>query len=524
METTFLEPMIEHECLQQTESSYATLGDVSIASAAQYRVVPSSISDQIDLRTLNTAQWQADMGVILSSTDVLCTKGNVAKRHNEHFQLLCAKYIPTYFKAAAASQAGKKRGRGQEEVSLHVVREIQCEGGRFLKRKAGGGGWLEISDAQAMEQVSQCIRDIFRSTQEAASADKEFATTCRTDVPKSIAFAAEDDISCITPAFSKSPPRKKRCVAKAPRQLKNLPVPVTQDDSNSLTGDDETCVHVATDFTVDKTIFDNCSVVPNEQQAPTAQSTEESSNLFHSDLMFFMSEEQGQNDLINIPTDATVEEGFSPSIAFDEDFSPTEDCDQEIVTCITGEDSTCMQQTHDDDASVTGSVSIVDQPQSASNVELDVSMDDIMSLLDDKDPKDTLSLPKCTAPATDDVSFVTRGSFVQPPPALVATQANGPLVLTSLDVMFKGGQGPKTHNEHFTKLIEEHYTKLIEENGDEDSRINRKYIVSQVIRQVQAKGGRFLKPVPLPRCWAEVSPDESFKKVQAIVGRHLKSL
>jgi len=88
--------------------------------------------------------------------DVLCGRGGATNNHpgNQRFRAIVAEHMPEYLLA---------RKKEKAHIARRVVRSIQRDGGRFLKRQkdhsTGTEVWMEVTDKKATEKTSQALRE-----------------------------------------------------------------------------------------------------------------------------------------------------------------------------------------------------------------------------------------------------------------------------------------------------------------------------------------------------------------------------
>jgi len=88
--------------------------------------------------------------------DVLCGRGGATNNHpgNQRFRAIVAEHMPEYLQAKKKQKAW---------IARTVVRTIQQDGGRFLKRDkdplTGREVWTEVADKKATEKTSQALRE-----------------------------------------------------------------------------------------------------------------------------------------------------------------------------------------------------------------------------------------------------------------------------------------------------------------------------------------------------------------------------
>jgi hypothetical protein len=92
--------------------------------------------------------------ILFSTTDILCGRGGLTNHHkgNKRFRDIVALHRPDYVRAPKIQKPSVAR------VIVRAIRNGDPPG-RFLKKDATTGKWLDIGDKKAAEKTSQALRE-----------------------------------------------------------------------------------------------------------------------------------------------------------------------------------------------------------------------------------------------------------------------------------------------------------------------------------------------------------------------------
>lgn len=88
----------------------------------------------------------------INDNDVLFGRGGATNNHNgnKKFRVIVTDHQPEYVGA---------RKKDKAIISKRIVRLVREKGGRFLRRDASSGLWIEVGDKKASEKTSQALRE-----------------------------------------------------------------------------------------------------------------------------------------------------------------------------------------------------------------------------------------------------------------------------------------------------------------------------------------------------------------------------
>jgi hypothetical protein len=91
-------------------------------------------------------------GSAITSNDVLLGRGGATNNHvgNKRFRIIVAQHQDEYLKAKKKEKAN---------IAKIIVKQIQANGGRFLRRDDSGMAWVTVPDKRAQEKTSQALRE-----------------------------------------------------------------------------------------------------------------------------------------------------------------------------------------------------------------------------------------------------------------------------------------------------------------------------------------------------------------------------
>jgi hypothetical protein len=112
---------------------------------------------------------QSTLDSSFGPTDVLCGRGKISFNHvgNKRFRELINSSMDRYMGAET---------RFEKSLVVHsIIEEIHQSGGRFLKKDATAGKWVEVSAHHTNEKVGHALRDAANSYELKKNRDIESA-------------------------------------------------------------------------------------------------------------------------------------------------------------------------------------------------------------------------------------------------------------------------------------------------------------------------------------------------------------